>query len=205
MGAAFACAVGASLTMTVLAWPEIRAMSVKARLLADLGPSSAEAGLPRFVGALHPNPVHANNVLKVAERLGTYHARRATLHPTVVEASPSKPADSRRAGEVLVAAVQDRVVVLQGWTDVPATEVSRKLIVHPADGVVKARLGAIQARQDIALALERPEMLLSGFAIEVEFASAEQARAAALLLCVYVQAPGHETTVLSRPGRSRCG
>lgn len=193
-----ACAAALSLTLTALSVPKLRDMATKGALLVDLGASGARFGFPRFAGALYPNPAHPIGILERAERLGLYHAPRRDMHPTAVEIASTRPAVERRMGEVHVDSVAGRTVIFQGWAEPPATAPSRKLILYPAAGIQRAEVSRYQVRMDVATQLYRPQTLLSGFVLKVEFDSEEAARRAAGELCVFAEAPGYESALVPR-------
>ena len=199
----FGVAALLSLTLTATSLPRVRDMSVKGHLLTDLGESGPRFGLSRRVGALYPNPTHPYGILDNAERIGLYAAKRSTLRPATVVTAPSKPSQARRMGEIHVASVSGKTVTYQAWTDVPAT-LDRKLTLYPPDGVVSAAVNHLQLREDAALSLRKPEVLLGGFFLVVEFATEAQANSGAQGLCVFVDAPGYTTAVLPQPGGGGC-
>jgi hypothetical protein len=74
------------------------------------------------------------------------------------------------------------------------------MLLYPAVGMVATRVDGLEVRQDVALALHRSDLLLSGFRLVIEYATERQAIEGANAICVFVAAKGQPTSVLSRSG-----
>jgi hypothetical protein len=88
-------------------------------------------------------------------------------------------------------------VIVRGWSDIPATVPGRVFRVMTDDPYTAPRVEVIE-RIDVARVVRDPRLVLAGFRLELDFASASAAQHAAAVLCLAVEAPGHPATVLSR-------
>jgi hypothetical protein len=184
----------------LLAAPEMRERSFKGRLLVEVEPAGADTGLPRYAGQQHPSREHAARILAQTEAHGWYVPPKYRVELPAVSASPTRPAAARNVGVMDEVVADGRNVILRGWTDYAAVVPQRDFILYPAGSMQGARTESLQVREDVAVALQRPDTLLSGFRIVAQFPSEAEARAAVSTLCVFVRAPGRETTQIVRQG-----
>jgi hypothetical protein len=197
-----AMAVAAVIWAAVLAGalPAMRERSFRGHLLVEVEPGSNAPGLERFTGAQHPNLLHAARILDMAERHGWYYPRRFRVELPAVTTAQVPPVALPPAGYVDQVMPFGSSVMLRGWTEIAAIVAGRKFTIHPAAGIREVRVEALQPREDVAIALRRPDLLLSGFKLVARFDSEEEARNAAARLCVYVEAPGRPVTELLHKG-----
>jgi hypothetical protein len=125
-----------------------------------------------------------------------YHQKRprvSTSHRFV-----TKPGVVHQGGVIDSVVVNGRVVSVRGWSSLPFFDSTMAMIIYPANGVSKYRFDHLEVRQDVALTLKRPELLLSGFHLSVEYSNENDAIIGAERLCVYLSKTGHPDINLSR-------
>jgi hypothetical protein len=197
-----AVAVAAVIWAAILAGalPAMRERSFRGHLLVEVEPGSKAPGLERFTGAQHPNLLHAARILDMAERHGWYYPRRFRAELPTVALVEVPLVALPIAGFVDQVMPFGSTVMLRGWTDIAASVPGRKFTIFPSMGIREVKVEALLPREDVAVALRRPDLLLSGFKFLARFDSEEEARKAAAGLCVYVEAPGHPVSQLQRDG-----
>ena len=182
------------------ALPHMRERSLRGHLLAEVEPSGAPLGLPRFVGMQHPHQEHAARILEVAEAHRWYVAPRRAIPPPSVAVTAERPAAAPPLGVIDEIIPGEASVVLRGWSGIPATVQGRRFIIHSAYTPRTARLEALHVREDVAVALRQPDLLLSGFNLRLGFGSAEEASEASRSICMFEEAPAFPMAEILRPG-----
>lgn len=180
--------------------PLIQERAFRGRLLVEVEPGSNAPGLERFTGAQHPGQPHAARILDMAEKNGWYFPPRYRVELPAVVTTDTRPASAPAIGVMDSVVPLGTHVTLRGWTDIAAIVPGRKFTLHPAEGIREVQVAALQPREDVAVALRRPNALLSGFKIVARFDSEEAAQRAAAALCLYVEAPGRPVTEILRNG-----
>ena len=196
----FVLATALSLTISYAALPEIRERTLRASLLTEWEPVPATSTLGRYAGLHYPDASWATRILSQAAELGIYHPHRKTPVIPTCSGSEPRPNVARQGGVVDEIAVTGRLVTLRGWSDIPFVDSSKDMLLYPATGIVATRVDGLEVRQDVALALHRPDLLLSGFRLVVEYATESQAIQGANAICVFVAEKGQPASVLSRSG-----
>ena len=202
-GLDIAAAVAAGVLWCLVLAPALPAMnerSFRGHLLVEVEPGSNAPGLERYTGAQHPNLQHAARILDMAGRKGWYYPRRSRVELPTVTIAAVPPVAQPPAGVVDQAMPFGHTVMLRGWTDIPATVPGRKFTILPAAGMREVKVEALLPREDVAIALRRPDLLLSGFKLVARFDSEEEAKKAAAGLCLYVEAPGRPVTEILHKG-----
>jgi hypothetical protein len=184
----------------IVSLPLIQERAFRGRLLVEVAPGSNAPGLDRFTGAQHPSLPHAARILAMAEEHGWYVPPRYRVELPAVVTSGQRPAAAPPVGVMDSVTPYGSDVTLRGWTDIAAIVPGRRFTLYPAEGVRSVAVEALQPREDVAVALRRPDTLLSGFKIIARFDSEEQAKKAAANLCLYAEAPGHPVTEILRHG-----
>lgn len=197
-------AVGAAgvlwIAVVIEALPHMRERSFRGHLLVEVQPSGQQFGPAHFAGMQHPHQAHAARILQVAQAHRWYSPSRQAVSAPVVAITDKRPLAGLPVGVMNEVTPKDSRVLLRGWTDVPATAQGRKFTIYTSARPRAVNIEAPQAREDVAMALRRPDALLSGFSIVVGFDSEEEAREAARSICIFVEAPGRPITEILRPG-----
>jgi hypothetical protein len=186
--------------ITIVALGDMRGRNVRGRLLAQVAPAGADLGLPGFVGVLHPGKEHAIRILRATMQHGWYRPRLYPVGKSSVALARTRPSSAGGIGVMDEVVVEGRNVTLRGWTHLGASVPSRKFTLYPGAGIAAAEVDRLYVREDVAMALQKPEWILSGFRIAAEYPSEIEAREAAASLCLFVEAPGHEATQIVRSG-----
>ena len=188
-------AAATSFAVSWASWPRAREFSFDGHLLSKtVPPSPAEP----YVGLLHPGKDWGTRILRAAEERGLYSPQEPPLHAGFVRASSNVPGEAGRAGHVDEVSVAGVRVSLTGWTHLSARVPGRTLIVFPEQGIAALQPVVTVTRPDVALALRNPDLLHSGFRLDVDYASEADARRFAAILCIAAEAPEQPLTVLSR-------
>lgn len=197
---ALAAAIVLWTAILIGALPAMRERSFRGHLLVEVEPGSNAPGLSRFNGAQHPSQPHAARILDMSEKHGWYFPPRHRVELPAVATAQARPSAGAPIGVMDSVTPLGNNVTLRGWTDIAAIVPGRKFTLHPAEGVRSIAVEALESREDVAVALRRPDTLLSGFRIVASFDSEEAAGKAAAGLCVYVEAPGYPVTEILRNG-----
>lgn len=197
---AFAAAAVAWAAITLAALPEMRERSFRGRLLVEVEGPAASLGLGRFAGVHHPGREHAARILAAAVEHGWYVPRRYAVEIPAVDRTDRRPLASRTVGVMDEVTPSGRNVILRGWTDIAAVVPGRKFTIYPATDIQALRVESLAAREDVAVHLQRPNALLSGFHLVAEYPSEDAARKAAQRLCIFVEGLGHALTQVVRTG-----
>lgn len=195
--AAMGAAAVLAAAITIVALPQMRERSFRGQLLVETDPATSGT---RFAGVHHPGREHGARILEMAASHGWYEPRRPALSPPTVTRLDAVPGGLAGNGVMDSVKAEGRTVRLHGWSGVPADVPGRAFLLHPAEGGENLRVERLEAREDVAVALGRPEALLSGFRIALDYPDEALAREAAARLCVYVEAPGHPLARIDRPG-----
>jgi hypothetical protein len=203
---AFAVLAGASISFAVsaMAWRDVRAFALNGRLLAKPVPAATDMTLPAYFGMYFPNPEWGIGALRSAERHGLYVAPSRVVHPAGVRTIAAPPPEARLAGYVDEVVLKGRQVVVEGWTDIPATVPGRVFDVVTSEDTPSAARVDVTDRSNAARVVGDPRLTFSGFRLALEYPSAESAARIAASLCVVVEAPGRGPDLLSRASAS-CG
>jgi uncharacterized membrane protein len=188
--------VAISFGVTLLARDDIVAYALRGKLLRETVPAAPGVVVDRFAGAFYPNQDWARHVLTLASERGHYFPRKQLVYPTRVFSASSVPETQRRFGHVDVVAVSGRRVSVTGWSDITAQVPSRTMQVISSPQFLEAVSVAVIPRQDVTTAHKQPDLLLSGFLMELDYASESDARDAAKSLCMVVEAPDRPRTIL---------
>lgn len=187
-----------SLMMSYAALPEIRDRNLKASLLNEWNSVPASSSLPKYAGIHYPSIPWATRILNQASENGVYLPPKKTPEFPRVIGSSTKPGVVHQGGVIDSVVVNGRVVSVRGWSSLPFFDSTMAMIIYPANGVSKYRFDHLEVRQDVALTLKRPELLLSGFHLSVEYSNENDAIIGAERLCVYLSKTGHPDINLSR-------
>lgn len=199
--AALGAAAVLSFAITIIALPQMRERSFRGHLLVEVDPAIVAApGGTRYAGVHHPGKEHGARILAMAAGHQWYSPRRPAVAAPAVTRLESLPAGLTGLGVMDSVTAEGRTVRLHGWTGLAADVPGRTFKLYPADGIESLRVEGLEAREDVAVALNRPDALLAGFRIAVEYPSEDLAREAAARLCVFVEAPGHPLTRVDRTG-----
>ena len=185
--------------IALVALTEIRERSLRGRMLVAIEPADA-LGVGRYAGVHHVNKGHAARILAVAEHHGWYTPQRQPVSRGEPVIAASRPPKLHAAGSLDEVSARGRTVVVRGWTDIPATVAGRTFGVHPAIGINELRVEGVHPREDVVMSVRRPDLLLSGFRLVVEYPSEEAATKGAERLCVIVEAPGVQPRQVARNG-----
>jgi hypothetical protein len=193
----------ASLAISWMSWPNVKAFSLAGRLLFKAVPATPDASAERYLWTLNPDPAGSRRILLAAEKRGLYSPREETLHSTALRSVPIIPESARVAGVVDDVGVSGSRVTVNGWSDIPANVPGRVISVSPDDGKPSFAHFEVTGRPDIAMLQRDARLVSSGFRIDLDFPSEALAREAAELLCISVEAPSHSPAVLARTS-GRC-
>lgn len=172
-----------------LHWPKVLERSFGGRLLTEV----TGAGIPpaeRYFGMQYTDLVRSARILDAAGRAGLYRPPALPLNVPSIAVSATAPKVSATSGYVDSVVVSGGRVLVSGWTDLGATLAGRTFTFFPSVPVAAARHAAFIPRPDVAQSLRVRELLFSGFRVELDYASEEEARRVAATLCVAVEAPG---------------
>lgn len=197
-------AAGISVSATAMAWHDAREHSFRGHLLSRAVPSAPAVDAEDYFGIVSYLPDWAEKLLREVHRRGIYEPRTQVIHPTRLEIVPANPPAARHAGHVDSVTVSGTHVAIQGWIDVLPTSPGRTLLLVSPDAMPERAWMRATSRTDVAETLADPKLVFSGFRIEAEFASGDQAANAAGHLCVAARAPGVELTGVFRDGVA-CG
>jgi hypothetical protein len=200
IAALIAWCFAASLVASWMAWPAIRGYVGSANTLTRVVTVEGETGWPLFLGVRYPVYAHARHQLMDAENRRIYEPpHKILVHSTSVRVDPSARLAPQLGGNVDEVRAEGTRVLLKGWSDIPPQQEGRVLTVHGSPATAKTRLSIIQ-RDDVVAALGAPTLMLSGFELELDYGSPEEARRAAETLCLTAEAPGIPARTLARPG-----
>ena len=191
-----ACAMG-SLIVSWAIWPHASMHAFQGRLLVSPLPDSPAAVVEPYVGVYYPYPEVARRLLAEAEQHGIYHVRDVPVFATQLRTSLEPVQAARTAGMIESVRVNGAEVVVDGWTEVPATVRGRSFTAS-APEVPRSTSLAIVGRTDMAIRTGRSDLLLSGFQWKGSYESEAQARRAAKKLCLVIEAPGYMPAALQR-------
>ena len=199
--AALGAAAVLSFAITIVALPQMRERSFRGHLLVEVDPAlfpGATGG--RYAGVHHPGPEHGARILDMAARHKWYSPPRPVFAAPAVARIDTLPPGLSGLGVMDSVKAEGRTVRLHGWAGLAADVPGRTFKLHPAEGIETLRVERLEAREDVAVALGRPDALLTGFRIAADFANEDLAREAAERLCVFVDAPGQPLFRVDRSG-----
>ena len=186
IAAAIAWCVVASLLASWMSWPRAHQYSVNAKSLMKIVPVEGQTGMATYVGVLFPTYPHARHQLVDAEQRRLYDVpRQWRVYTSTVRVNASDPLPARIAGNVDEVRVKGPRLYVKGWTDVTPDYAARVFAIHGAPPASQGRV-AVARRDDVVKAYGAEELTLSGFEMELDYGSPEEARAAAATLCVSV-------------------
>jgi hypothetical protein len=197
--AALALAGAISFIVTAANWSDARDFSSRGRMLAKAVPAVPGTLHDPYYGISYPDPPYGAGVLALAEGHGFYVPRLVTVHPIAVRTLARPPGDVRRAGTLDEVRLEGTRILARGWTDIDAGEPGQALAIF-SPGAPPMKASARSASRAALAERPRPERLLSGFLLEVEFATQAEAASALPSLCVYGQSPGRPTAIPSNTG-----
>jgi hypothetical protein len=172
-----------SVVITLASWFHASEYSFRARLLAKVVASDPDVRAAPYFGALYPDLVRANRILADAGKRGLWTAREQVVLPTTVTTAASFAQDAPAAG-VLDRVVQEGTRLrITGWSHIPATLPGRTLTLGGAGSPIRLAM-TLQERLDVAERTRVASLLFSGFTLEVDYASTDEAARAAASLCV---------------------
>lgn len=189
-----------SLLITYAALPEVKERSFRASLLTEYTPNTGTPDLVRFAGIHYPSVPHASRILNQASLIGLYSPPKRTPFLPAILTLVEKPRSDREFGFADQITVVGKQVKIQGWTDLLFSEAGRNLLIYPSKDIVSSRVEKLEAREDVAVALHRPEAILSGFRLVIEYPEEHLAAKAADALCVFVTVQDQPITLLHRNG-----
>jgi len=196
---AFAVAGAAffSITVSLVSWQRARDSTLRGSSLKQPVIEGEAVAADWMGGAYYPDPARARNVLNIAAERGYYKPPKENVHPARVASEETMPEAARAVGHIDSVAVSGKRVSVTGWTDITARVPSRTLRVVSAPRFVQAGSVEIVSRSDVVFVLRDPDLLFSGFRLELEYPSAEDARKGASNLCMVVEAPSRPKTRLA--------
>jgi hypothetical protein len=184
-----------SFALSAAIWNYVAEYALRPRVLREAVPASADFRVDRYGGVFYPDAARGVSLLTDTQAKGYYKPPRHVVYRPDIVAGTSVQAQ-RVMGHADVSAAGAHVTVL-AWSDITAEVPGRtvRIVSNPAFWRVAEIY--VMSRHDVAFALKDSTLVYSGFQLDLEFDSDEQARMAAANLCVVVEAPGHPATRLT--------
>jgi len=189
----------ASTLATAENWSLASEASFLARLLAKAVPATRDTVHDPYYGFRYPDTRYAREVLAWAERSGMYTPPVVTVHPFAVTTLAEAPGEARAIGGFDEVTLDGKRILVRGWTDIDAREPGNVLSVLSPGARPTALSAASWSRIDVAQAFRSERLLYSGFRLEVDFATADEAARAFPGLCVFARSPGQPMLVPDPP------
>ena len=189
MMAGLAGAIVFSLLATLASWRQATESSVRGNLLREAVPAEPGLAVQRFAGAFYPDPNRATRVLATSWERGYYFPPKQLVHGARVVGAETADVPNAGLGHLDTVAVNGTRIRVTGWTHLTAVLPQRTFTMVSTPALRSASPMAVVARPDVAFAMRDPELLFSGFSVDLDFEAPQQAQEAAPSLCVVVTAP----------------